>query len=150
MDRLKFLWGIIILLLLGSCGKYKDIEVGDLQDFSIRGFAENALILDIKVPVKNPSMHKITITDFDARIFIDEKYMGKVTSAEPVILKRKSDEMYDIVLHVRLANFFGSAMKMMNLKRGKQVNVRLEGSFVAKSMGLKRKMDINETRDVVL
>jgi LEA14-like dessication related protein len=150
MKRLKFIAGILILLVVTGCARYKDIEVGEIQDFSIRGFDENALILVVKVPVHNPSGHKITITDLDARVFMNEQYVGKVNSSEPVILPRKSDEVHELKLKVRLANFLGTAMNMMQLKKGKKVLLRLEGTFVAKSMGLKKKVEIDESREVVI
>lgn len=150
MNRVKILSGFFILLLLSSCGRYKEIDVGDIQEFSIKGFVENSLVLAIRVPVYNPSMYKITLTDLDARVYINDEYIGKVNSTEPVVLQRKSSDVHDLVVNVRLANFLGSAMKMMNLRKGSTVKLRLEGTFTAKSCGLKKKVPVDETRDVVI
>ena len=150
MNRVKILTGFFLLLLLSSCGKYKEIEVGDIQEFSIKGFVDNSLVLAIRVPVYNPSMYKITLMDLDARVYINDEYIGKVNSTEPVVLPRKSNDVHDLVVNVRLANFLGSAMKMMNLRKGSNVKLRLEGTFTAKSLGLKKKVEVDETRDVVI
>lgn len=150
MNRVKILTGFFLLLILSSCGKYKEIEVGDIQDLSIKGFADNSLVLALSVPVYNPSMYRITLTELDARVYVNDEYIGKVNSTEPVVLQRKSSDVHDLVVNVRLANFLGSAMKMMNLKRGSAVKLRLEGTFTAKSCGLKKKVAVDETRDVVI
>jgi LEA14-like dessication related protein len=150
MHSLKLFFGIFILMLLTACGRYQDINIGELQDFSVKGFVENSLVLSVKVPVNNPTAHKITITGLDAKIYINDQYIGKISSPDPLILNKKSDEVHDIILHVRMADFLGTTAKMLNMKRDQSIRLRLEGTFVAKTCGLRRKVSVDETRDVVL
>ncbi|MBN1953226.1 MAG: hypothetical protein JW801_18620 [Bacteroidales bacterium] len=150
MNRLKFLAGIFIIILVASCGRYKDIQIGEVQDFEIKGFNKDALVLEIKVPIDNPSVFNIEITEMDARVYINDKYIGKVNSTDTVMLHKKSEEVHDLNMNVRLANFLGSAMKVMNLKKGSQIHLRLEGFMMARVMGLRKKVSFDESKDVVL
>lgn len=149
MQRFKYFIWFFIAIVLTSCGRYKDITVGDFEDYKIKGFDANALVVELKVPVKNPSIHKITIYDLDARVFVNDKYIGKVTTDQKVVLRSRSEEVHDLELKVRMANFLGTAASLMNIKRGEKVKLRLEGTFKAKSVFLKKEIEVDETSEVI-
>ena len=58
--------------------------------------------------------------------------------------------LHDLVLKVRLANFLGTAIGIMSLKKGQVVNFRLEGTVTVRSILVKRKIPINEVRNVTI
>ena len=140
----------LFLLLLSSCGRYNEITVGEIHGITINGFEENALVVTLSVPVGNPTLHRITLTDFDTRLYMNSQYVGKITSVYPIILPPRSEIQHDLVVHVRMANFIGTAIGLMNLKKGQEVNFRLEGTITARTILMKRKIDINEIRDVTI
>lgn len=149
MNRLKLLSGFLVIILFTSCGRYKNIEIGEVQEFEMKGFHKDALILSVKVPISNPSLFTVKVTEMDTRVFINDQYIGKVNIADTVILMKKSEKIYDLDLQVRIANLLGSA-KLMNLKKGSSVNVRIEGTIGGRVMGIRKKVKVDESRDVVL
>lgn len=150
MVRLKFLIYFIFIVFLASCGRFSEITVGEINGITINGFEENSLLVTLRVPVENPTHHKITISDFDTRLYMNSQYVGKLTSADVVVLPPKSDMAHDLVLKVRLANFLGTAIGIMNLKKGQVVNFKLEGTVTARSVLVKRKIPVNEIRNVTI
>jgi len=140
----------LFIVIFSSCGRFSEITVGDIHGVTIRGFEENALVVMLSVPVENPTMHRITITDFDTRLYMNSQYVGNITSVDAVILPPKSEMVHDMVLHVRLANFIGTAIGLMNLTKGQKVNFRLEGTVSARTFLARRKIAINEAREVTI
>ena len=141
---------LLFLLLLSSCGNFSKITVGEVKDFTVNGFKDNALLASVSVPVDNPTHHKITITEIDLKVYMNNQYLGKVNTIEPVVLPSKSYGNYDIDLKIRVANFFGAALTLMSLQKGQVIIFRMEGSVVARSMLMKNKFEICEERKVVI
>ena len=150
MHRLNIYFCFLYLITLTSCGRFSEIIVGDISSVTFNGFEENALVVTLTVPVDNPTTRKITITDFDTKLFMNDQYLGIVTSKEPVIIKPRTNEIHNVTLDVHLANFFGMALNLMNLQKGQKVLFRLEGRVSARSLLMKRKIPINESREVVI
>ena len=150
MVRLKYFTYFIFIFFLTSCGRYSEIVVGEINGVTINGFEENSLLVTLHVPVENPTHHKITVSEFDTRLFMNSQYVGKLTSADVVVLPPKSKMVHDLVLKVRLANFLGTAIGIMSLKKGQVVNFRLEGTVTVRSILVKRKIPINEVRNVTI
>lgn len=140
----------LIVFLCISCGNFSKIEVGEVKEFTVKGFEDNALAIAITVPIENPTMHKITITDIDFRVYMNNQYLGRVNSVEQIVLPSNSSDKYNIDLKVRVANFFGAALTLMNLKNGHVLNFRLDGTIDARSMLIKKTIEVSEERKVVI
>jgi LEA14-like dessication related protein len=141
---------LFIGIVINSCGKISQIEVGEINELNIKGFEGNSLVVELKVPVKNPTGHKISIVGINANLSINNNFLGLINSIDPVIIPRKSSSMCDLVIYVRLANPLGAAITVMNLHKGQKINIKLEGDFTAQSGLIKKVIKILEERDVVL
>jgi LEA14-like dessication related protein len=151
MIRIRLLVSLFLIsALLSSCGKISKIEVGEVSGFKIKGFEENALAIEVNLPVKNPSCHKIRVTGFNAKIYINKSYLGRINSIDPILIPGRSSNNYDVVFYVRISNPFGAVLTMMNLHQGQKINIKIEGEITSKTTVLKKKLQINEDRDVVL
>lgn len=149
MHQLKTCLLFLTLLLLASCGKFSEITIGDISGVTLKGFENDALIVTLQLPIENPTTHRITVKDFDTKIFLNNQYLGKINTREPIVIKAKSNEVHDLVLDVRIANFFGTALNLMNLQKGQKVLFRLEGNVSARTFFMRKRIEINESREVV-
>jgi LEA14-like dessication related protein len=149
MHYLKNIFIILIPLTLCSCGNFSEVIIGEISGVTIKGFEENALIVQLQLPVKNPTLHKITITDLDTKLFMNEQYLGKLNTKDPIVIRSKSSEVKEILLVVRFSNFLGAAINMMNIQKGQKVKFRLEGEIHARSMLISKTIPINESHEVV-
>lgn len=150
MSKGKIFLFLIVGTLLTSCGNFSKIVIGDINGVSIKGLEDNALVVGIRLPVENPTMYKITVTDFNSKVYINNQYLGKIIMEDKIIFPAKSDEVHEVDLNIRLANIFGAALSMMKLKSGQRINVRMEGELTARSALLRRKIPFTETREVVI
>lgn len=151
MNRKSLIYAICFLVLLPlaiSCGSFEDIEIGEPNEVKVRGFEENLLVVDVSLPVSNPTLHSIILQDVDMRVYLNDKYIGKLMLDDKVKIKPKSSEVYHLPVKVRMANVLGTAFIMMNLKKGSNPSVRFEGEVKAKSMLIKKTIHVDETKDI--
>jgi LEA14-like dessication related protein len=142
----KYLFIFFIVPVFISCGNFENIEIGEPKEFSVKGFEENFLVVDVVLPVNNPTIHTIVIKNIDVRVFLKNKYIGKLVVEDNIRIKPKSNTSYELPVKVRLANLLGAAFIMMNLKKGSESEVRLEGEIQARSLFIKKTIQINENR----
>lgn len=150
MYKRKIVFFLAAILIATSCGNFYKITVGNISGLKVKGIEDNALVVAVRIPVENPTLHKITVTGLDSKVFINDQYLGKVIMDDKLIFPSKSDDVYEVDLNIRLVNFFGAALTMMNLRSGQRINLRLEGELTARSALMKRKIPINETREVII
>jgi LEA14-like dessication related protein len=143
--NLKFL---IVLICLSSCKGFSDIKIGEIKNMEIKGFEENSFVFSVKLNVNNPTNHKITVTNIDAKVYLNNQYIGKLLSSEKIIFSAKKADDYTIRLKVRLSNILGTAFTMMQLNEGNRVNFRIEGVVSARSFIILKKIPVSESRDI--
>ncbi len=141
---------ILLIFLFASCGNFENIEFGDPQDFKVKGFEDNFLMVNVNVPVKNPTIYRINLKEIDVRVFLNGKYIGKLLIDDNVIIKGKESRTCELPVKVRLNNLLGAAFIMMNLKKGQQVEVKFEGTITAKTFLLKKTVEIDDVVNFVI
>jgi LEA14-like dessication related protein len=148
MKHLNIYLLLIVSLVVFSCGRFSDIIVGDVSGVNIKGFEENALVVELNVPIDNPTIHKIRLNKFDAKVYMNNQYLGKANNKFPLVLNSKSSQVYTLVLEIRLANVFGTAMNIMTIRKGQKVKFRIDGSLSARTFLVCKKIEISESREV--
>ncbi len=141
---------LIFFPLFYSCGNFEEIEIGEPKEVKIRGFEDNLLVFDIGLPVNNPTLYRISIKEMDVRVFLNDKYIGKLLIDEKISIKAKKDTVYYLPVKIRLANVLGTAFIMMNMKKGSQSEVRFEGQIKARALLITKTIDIKETKKINL
>lgn len=144
--RRGFVLTVVASLLFVSCANFENISIGEIQEFKVAGFEENYLKLNVSVQIDNPTIHKINIKEIDVRVFINQQYIGKLLIDQPVLIKPKSSQIYELPVKIRLANILNTAFIMMNLGKGQRVEFGLEGNVIVKSMLITRYIEIKESR----
>lgn len=148
--HLKAPLAILSIILLSGCGNLSEVEIGEPKEVKLKGFEENYLLINAKIPVKNPSIYPFRIKEIDVKVSLNGTYMGKLIVDDAVKIKPKSDKIYDLPVKIRLANVFGAAFVMMNMKSGNDVSVKFEGTVKAQSMLITREFPIDETKNIRL
>lgn len=141
---------LFIAILFTSCGNFENINIGEPNEFTVKGFEENHLLVNVNVPVENPTIHKIKIKELDIRVFLNGRYIGKLFIDENIVIKGKESRIYELPVKVRLNNLLGAAFIMMNLKKGQRVDVKFEGTVTGKTLIFKKVVEIDESTSFVI
>lgn len=100
MKRLLVLVGIVMMLSLTGCGKFKEIKVNsvDFEKVSPRGLRE--VDVNVAVEIDNPAC-QIKLSDMEAVLKYSGKVLGNMTVA-PFTMKGRCVETYHLDTKVRL------------------------------------------------
>lgn len=132
--------------LFNACGNFDDVTIGEPTDVKVKGFEDNFLKVNVTVPVNNPTIHKIKIEKMDVKVFINDRYIGKLVIDDNLVLRGKENTLKQIPVKVRLSNILVLAFIRMSLKKGQQTEARFEGEIEARALLIKKTIKINETR----
>jgi len=91
------------LFLLSSCGKPKDLKIGEIHNVSVKSMNLSGIELQADVPVQNPNGYAITIKETDLNLLADDKIIAHVTqTSPPITLAGKSSADHTVTIRVDL------------------------------------------------
>lgn len=146
----KTLLALLFFPFLISCGSFESIKIGDPESVQMQGFEGNFLKFNVRVPIENPTTHRIRIEEIDLKVFLNGRYIGKLIVDENIIIKPKRQHVYDLPVKVRLSNILNTAFIMMTVKKGQSIPVKFEGKVVARSMLIRKTIEVNVERKVAI
>ncbi len=136
---------IILILILSGCGNFKDIEVGEPDNIKIKGFRDNVLNLEVRVPVTNPSSVSFKIKEINLKTSVNDHYLGRLISDEVIIIPANSSEIHNFNLKLRIANIIQGISVFLEILRDDNIKFQIEGYIKFKSLLIKKKINIKET-----
>lgn len=106
----------IMVLILGSCAKVKQVGVTSLELDSITPKGLRALTVKMSVGVHNPA-NEITLSEISGEAVVSGKVIGNVAMA-PVVLTARKDSTYKVNADVTLAEGV-SVLEVLALAKNK-------------------------------
>ena len=106
----------IMVLLLGSCAKVKQVGVTSFELDSITPKGLRALTVKMSVGVHNPA-NEITLSEISGEAVVSGKVIGNVAMA-PVVLTARKDSTYKVKADVTLAEGV-SVLEVLALAKNK-------------------------------
>jgi hypothetical protein len=132
-------------LFLSSCSLFQDIQIKNVTDFTPI-FEDNQLLIKANISVLNNNLYAIKLKQTDLVISIEDKALGKVTLAEKVLFKRKSDNTYPVKFHVKLAD--GAMFTLLRNAFKQEVTLTINGTLKGSALGIPKTITINETKTI--
>ena len=136
---------LTLLLFLSSCSLFQDIQIKNVTDFTPI-FEDNQLLIKANISVLNNNLYAIKLKQTDLVISIEDKALGKVTLAEKVLFKRKSDNTYPVKFHVKLAD--GAMFTLLRNAFKQEVTLTINGTLKGSALGIPKTITINETKTI--
>ncbi|MBQ5603669.1 MAG: hypothetical protein IIU89_04505 [Bacteroidales bacterium] len=106
----------IMVLILGSCAKVKQVGVTSFELDSITPKGLRALTVKMSVGVHNPA-NEITLSEISGEAVVSGKVIGNVAMA-PVVLTARKDSTYKVKADVTLAEGV-SVLEVLALAKNK-------------------------------
>ena len=106
----------IMVLILGSCAKVKQVGVTSFELNSITPKGLRALTVKMSVGVHNPA-NEITLSEISGEAVVSGKVIGNVAMA-PVVLTARKDSTYKVKADVTLAEGV-SVLEVLALAKNK-------------------------------
>jgi LEA14-like dessication related protein len=147
MKIAKYLVGfsVVVLLLLATvtCVNVEEIKIGTVHNIEFQGLHGNVVTLKAVVPVENPNGVDLKIKDADLTVWLGDKELGKVKQLDEILILKKSNQEYPLVINVEITNVMNIASVFMNLSGGIH-DLRLRGTVVIKAFVYNKKINIQD------
>lgn len=94
MRRILALVGIVMMLCLTGCGKFKEIKVNSVKVEKVSPYGLRGLDVKLGVNIENPAP-QIKLSDMEAVVTYCGKVLGNVT-VDPFTMKGRTTETYHL------------------------------------------------------
>ena len=142
--KLLQLFLLISMLSAVSCANLENIEVGEIEDVNIGKFGGKTVEFEVILPIENPSSFRFRIVNVDLDVYINEKYMGKISNVDHVLIPSKSTELYTFPLKVEFSDILKGALSVFNMYLDRQAEVMIRGKISVRSFPVTRRINVDE------
>jgi len=150
MNKLSITFIGAILVALISCTPYQEVDIIKIGDYDVQNLSTSNVDLVVKMEVNNPNTYNIRIKKSDFDLFVDGSKVGKAKMANDVVIEKKTQKEYDLVLKANPSDISSKLMSnVMGLLGKKKVKVGIKGKVKAKVFGLVgKKFDVEEEEEI--
>jgi len=129
-----------------GCLTYKQVQLKEFKDFEIKSLTTDGVDMVISAQIENPNSYKISVTDYDLEIFLNETSLGKPNVKEKLVLPKKSNQVHSLTVTADLSAIVSQGFgAMLQLMAASEVQFKIKGSIKAKAMGVKKSFEVDES-----
>ncbi len=140
----------VSLVFLQGCFEYEDVEFKGVKNVSLVERTEKILKIQVDVLVDNPNKFNIKVKKSTLDIYLNDKYVGKTTLDDKIVLKKKSEEIYAVVLNADAKSILKAAMGSLGGFLKGTVDIRIKGKVKGSVYGISKSVDVDMTEQVNL
>lgn len=102
----------ISMLMLQSCGKFKDLELVKVNSVNVDKMKLSEVAATVELTISNPNSHKVVIYNADLDLLVDNKKIGTVKVSETITLPAKQDTKCkgQVTILTRESIIFGASL----------------------------------------
>jgi len=121
----KFLIGLIVLAVVSSCAKPKDLEFIDIQNIRMVKWGLSESLVGLDVRLFNPNKQRVLLKEAQAKVYVDSAFLGDTDMDTTISVPKRDTFAIPLLLKVQTAT---ALSKVMESFKDSAVNVRVEGS----------------------
>lgn len=146
MKKLILLFTLVPLLM--SCTKFDNVEISEIDRVNFKGFENNNIKLELRLKIDNPNKFKIVVDNMDLKVYVNNSYLGRISSDEKISIARKSNQFYEINTNVRLANIFTGFSVFSKVQNQGKANIKVEGQVSGHTIFWKKTIDVSQSQSI--
>lgn len=149
--KIKYHYSVAIaaLLFFGVSCKIQEPEFKGVNDFSVGSLDSDKIEITINVKLNNPNNFKIKVIKANMDLLVGGNEAGVAKLEEKVIIKKKAEDNYDIIISTDKDKLMSAGMKAIipSLASGK-VSVKVKGWVKGRVWGIGKKIDVEFKENV--
>lgn len=123
-----------------SCFHVKELQVTEVQSVKIVNMTDKEADLAVTLKVNNPNKMKIVVKSMDLNAYVNKKYVGKVNTDKKIILPKKSENTYTVMVKADMTE----VRKLLpSMVFASQALVNLKGDIKVKAKGISKKVNVD-------
>jgi LEA14-like dessication related protein len=153
MKRLGRIAGIVVtgLFLLSSCISKEPVEFNKIDHIKIRNISKESIEVEIGAILRNPHNLNFSIRKADIDLSINNSSLGRLKLAEPVKIKKRSENNYDFTVKATYTDLLvGGVSSIVSMIFKQKVQCRCKGTMTIRSMGITRTIPVEYDGEVNL
>ena len=137
---------LLCMTLLSGCMQYSDVEFKGIQGARVGRFDTGGIAATVIVQVHNPNSFRITVTDPDMDLYLNDVVVGKALT-----LERYSDRTYTLPLHAVLAKDQANLLPVfMAAAFNGSVKLGVKGTVLGKAKMLSKRVPFEMEQQIDL
>lgn len=133
----------LLLFTMSGCFDYEDVEFKGVENITVVERTEDEIKLKVDVKVDNPNKFNIKVKSSTLDIYINDKYVGKTDLVEKIVVKKKAEEVYGVVLKASARDLLKAAIGSLGGLLKGDVKVRLTGDVKGSVYGMVKKVPVD-------
>ncbi len=148
MIRLSIL---LCVCLLSSCISYKPVMITAIKDVKTANISGEKVELAFNLEIDNPNGFKIVLKQYDMDVMLNDKGLGKASSIEKIVIKRKSKETHPFKLSASYKDFMSATVTGLGALLNKEpVTFKVKGAISGRIWWFKKNIPIETTQKIKL
>lgn len=142
----KILFIFPLIFLLSSCFEVEELDFNGIDGVKLEKLEKKSLDLTLGVKVSNPNGFTIKVKSCDLEVYAEDVLIGRAKIDKKIKLLKKKEDTYNVPVHIDLED--GVLLKFIKFALKDKVKVRLKGFVKGSVLGISKKMDVDETKEI--
>ena len=140
---------MVALMFFGSSCKIQELEFNGVNDVSVGSMTSDDIEVTINVKLDNPNNFKIKVVKAKLDLFIGGAEAGTADLGDKIIIKKKTEDNYDIIISTDREQLMSAALKSALTSFGSgKITVKVKGWVKGRVWGIGKKIDIEFKENV--
>lgn len=141
---------VALILFIPSC-KIHELDFKGVNDFGLGSMESDNIEITINVKLDNPNNFKIKVVDAKLDLFIGGNEAGTASLEDNIIIKKKKEDNYDIIITTDREQLMSAALKsaLTSFGTGK-ITIKVRGWVKGRVWGIGKKIDVEFKENVDL
>jgi len=141
---IKLLIIVAITVIISSCGKPKDLKIGDIHNVSVKSIGLTGIELEGIVPVQNLNGYNITAKEAEMDLLSDNKVIAHITqTSPPIVIQGNSSADHTVSVKINLLHP-AEILSLSNLFSGKSA-LNIDGTIKLSSFVFTKTVVVHQT-----
>ena len=131
-----------MLLLFSSC-EVKEVEVGDIQSFSILSIDDKYVTVDLTANVKNTNNFSFTISKVDLDVTFNKVSLGKIHKIKNVRIEKNSNKLQHLIFKLDLKQIKKGSMLFHPALLTNRARIKVKGYIKVSKFPFGKKIEVD-------
>jgi LEA14-like dessication related protein len=142
---INYLLVFVVFISVTSCFSYKEVEIKQVESVRVLSMNDSTADVEVALKINNPNKMKIIVKDYNLEAFINKKYVGKVDCNKKLVLNKKSENTYTLLLKADMAQ----VKKLLpSLAFNNHALLSIKGDLKVKAKGISKSFKIDRTEKI--
>ncbi|MFH1322098.1 MAG: LEA type 2 family protein [Bacteroidota bacterium] len=136
-------------VLITSCLSYEDVKITRVVSTDVKKFSSETVEVEVVLQINNPNNYKISITNSNLDVFLNNSEIGKATIKEKIVIPGKSNEVHRFTLKLKNMDLKAGTMPaILSAALGGGMRLTVKGYIKVKAKMISKKVPLKFSENI--